>query len=110
VLIAAVVLLVRRRGGGAAAGRRRGAEPPIVVEYLRAARLYAARGYPRGDAQTPREHAADLSARGAPGARPYAALTELYYGARYAGSPVEIGEARRLGADLREALARAPKP
>src|SRR5262249_4101551 len=70
-----------RRGSRGADGR----EHPVVQLYARAARTLARRGFPRAPSTTPREHAGNLVAGGAPGAGAFATLTELYYLARYAG-------------------------
>jgi hypothetical protein len=79
----------------------------VVVEYARAAKALAQRGFARKPAHTPREHARALVTGAAPGATPYASLTELYYQARYAGQAVDAATARELATQVREELRRA---
>jgi hypothetical protein len=117
VAAAAVALVVwwrGRRSGGGAAARPRASSDPLVQLYARTARWLARQGLPRGEGQTPREHARALAARGAPGAAAFTALTELYYAARWAAQadappapPEALAEARRLADDLRRAHAEA---
>ena len=104
-LVALYVLRRRRPGDPRRVARRRGGpEHPVVQLYGRAAKTLARRGFPRPLAVTPREHAGRLIASGAPGATAFAALTELYYLARYAGEPsVDLEAARRLAAEVRSA-------
>jgi len=110
VAIVILIALIRRLAVSARkrrAARRRGPDHPIVQLYVRAARTLAHRGFPRAPAVTPREHATRLVDRGAPGAPAFAALTEIYYTARYAGTPeaLDVQEARRLAAEVRAARA-----
>jgi hypothetical protein len=107
VAAAAAIILWRRRRAPSEGGRpRAGRDHPIVAEYARAARTLAGQGLGRAPGQTPREHAASLRARATPAAEPYAALTELYYDARYAGADVDLERARALGAEVRHAFRR----
>jgi transglutaminase-like putative cysteine protease len=91
--------------------RRRPAQlhHPVVVLFSRTAALLQKRGYPRGPARTPREHAASLVTAHAPGASPFAALTELYYDARFGQTtplapPDVLSRAHTLATEVREAL------
>jgi transglutaminase-like putative cysteine protease len=101
----------RRRARAGARPRASGPRRPdhaAVHLWTRSARVLATRGFPRPPSATPREHAADLARRGAPGATAFAALTELYYTARYAEAPalvdaVDLDEARRLAAEVKAA-------
>jgi len=75
--------------------RRKSAMASLYASVL--ARL-ARHGLARSPATTPRELAADLVARGAPGAAELAELTELYYAAEWGGaaSPEVLERAQRL--------------
>jgi hypothetical protein len=79
----------------------------VVVEYTRAAKALAGRGFARQPAHTPREHARVLVEKAVPGASSYASLTELYYQARYAGADVDAAVARELANQVRAEIARA---
>ncbi len=92
-----------RRGQATRADRSaRGPDHPVVTIYTTAARALARRGHVRPLSATPREFADGLVERDAPGGRPFAGLTELYYAARYARAPVDLIEARRLLEAVRE--------
>lgn len=109
--IAAVVWWRRRRQALAALGVPRkltGSQSAVATLYLAASDKLARKGYRRGDATTPREHAADLVRRRAPGARPFAELSEVYYRAVYgAAEGAElVARARALRGEVAEAVAR----
>ncbi len=84
---------------------------PVQQIYARTAAWLARRGWARYPAQTPREHARVLASSAAPGAEPFAALTELYYAARFGDTPAagvaEVEHARRLADEVRAAFAAA---
>ncbi len=94
------------------AGRRsRARSHPIISLWARAAKKLARHGFPRAPAETPREHAVSLAAKGAPGADAFSRLTELYYTARFAEPTAVAGAgdveaARALAARIESELAR----
>ncbi|MBI4511691.1 MAG: DUF3488 domain-containing protein [Deltaproteobacteria bacterium] len=84
---------------------------PVTALYLRTAAFLARRGYRRPEGRTPREHAAKLCEKGIPGAVDFAALTEMYYAARFGegaalARAVKVEEARRLAEVVRKAIRR----
>jgi protein-glutamine gamma-glutamyltransferase len=92
----------RRRLGGGIDKLARGSDHPVVSIYAAATRSLARRGHLRAPSATPREFADDLSARSTAGAPEFRGLTELYYAARYAHAPIDLAEAQRLLAAVKE--------
>jgi hypothetical protein len=94
-----LVVAVRRRrhrameGGGRRAIRAR-ARAKIAAIYDQVARQLAKAGTARETGTTPRELAARLVARKAPGAAEVHELTELYYGALWGGRSDPAAERR----------------
>jgi len=97
----------RRRSGTVAerAGRRR-VRSPIAAVYDEVARALARSGVPREAAVTPRELAAQLTARGDGVAGEVGELTELYYAAEWGQrrDPVAEQRAVALGLAIRASL------
>lgn len=111
VVVMLVIGWLRRKPGATSQGRRRPAADhhPVVLLFTRTAALLTKRGFLRAPSHTPREHAAALQRDGAPGALPFAALTEMYYLARYGPAtswvkPVDLSLAQRLAGEVKEAL------
>jgi hypothetical protein len=96
------------RRGSSATGDRRGRRKPIAGLYNATLDYLRRRGYARPPARTPREHAAELTARGAPGAAAFAELTRLYYAAEYGtDGDGDVDRAEELAAAIRDAFAAA---
>jgi hypothetical protein len=111
-LLGAIGWWRRRRGGGVGAAGRAAARSAVDAIYLAVQSRLARRGYPRVASVTPREHAAALRRAGAPGAEPYADLTELYYRASYGGTSDSadlLARARTLRDAVLAALREAPR-
>jgi protein-glutamine gamma-glutamyltransferase len=102
----------KRRGQPRVAAEARRTRPPshpVVLLHGKMARKLARQGFPRPPGETPREHASRLGRSGAPGAEPFAELTELYYTVRFSESAslsqaVDVESARRLATSIDEAL------
>ncbi len=102
----------KRRGQSPAeTAMRRARVPshPVIALHGKMARKLARQGFPRPPGETPREHARRLAHAGAPGAEPFAELTELYYTVRFSESEalaqgVDVEAARRLALSIEEAL------
>jgi hypothetical protein len=92
----------RRRVGRGIDKLARGSDHPVVSIYAAAARALGRRGHLRAPSATPREFAEELSARSTAGAPEFRGLTELYYAARYAHAPIDLAEAQRLLAAVKE--------
>ena len=100
--------------------RRRGARPPeerrrdkrvrstVAQIYLGLAKQLARAGHARDAATTPRELAARMTARGAPGAAEITQLVELYYAAEWGlqRDPAAEDRAEALATKIRAALAK----
>jgi transglutaminase-like putative cysteine protease len=91
---------------------RRRRREPLLLLYAKVAELMAKRVAPRRPGDTPREHARAAMRAGSPAAAPFAALTELYYRARFEREGLaplaELGEAQALAQAVRAALKQKP--
>jgi hypothetical protein len=108
ILLVTILTRWRRRTGPR---RSRGALDPMSAIYQQAVLGLARRGHGRVPATTPREHAAELSAKAVPGAAALVELTALYYARIYGGrdEPELLDRARALASDIETALRQAAR-
>jgi hypothetical protein len=78
----------------------------VANTYDQVARMLAKAGFARSPNHTPREHAAQMSARGDPAAVHVGELTELYYAAEWGGQrdAAQETKAAALAVAVRTAL------
>jgi transglutaminase-like putative cysteine protease len=102
VLLTAAWLVRRRRGRGGHRAARDRDRSPLARRYAQVLAQLGRAGYPRSVSDTPREHAAALARRGAPGAAALTEFTEIYYEAEYGQgtSPDRLGRADQLAAEI----------
>ena len=92
--------------------REMGPRQAIIALYVAALRLAARRGYPRRPGQTPREYAAEVSARLPQARDALGRMTETFVAVRYGGHPADdshVARMQALAGALRKVLRRAPR-